>query len=176
MSRVNYTKHFGDKTQGPLQHTLLLSLVEKPLLDPPLSEQDREQSLLVTSMAKKNTPMVCGFLGNSEFNKGLLLANIAYQTKNKVLLVTQELFNNLFTSDLAKLIAQTQQQNAIIYFDLADDLINDNIDYADTDEPINLDLLFSVIEKYQGLVIFSLTQIESAERLKARHISVLTTH
>ncbi|MEP4890025.1 MAG: AAA family ATPase [Aliiglaciecola sp.] len=176
MSLVNYSKHFGDKVQGPLKNTFLLSLVTKATQDPPLSEQDREQTYLLVSLSKKHSPSVCGLFGNSELNKSLLLADIAYKSKKKVLFITQQRINQLSPSNLAKLIADIQQHNAIIYFDQADDLISNNITYAHSDEKINLDLLFTVIEKHQGLVIFSLTELENAERLRARHLRVLVTH
>ncbi|MDO6695669.1 hypothetical protein Q4574_20380 [Aliiglaciecola sp. 3_MG-2023] len=176
MSLVDYSKHFGDKIQGSRKNTLLLSLVTKPRQDPPMSEQDREQSYLLASMSKQHSSSVCGFLGDSEHNKGLLLANIAYNSKKKVLFIRSEEIHQLSPSNLAKLIADSQQHNAIIYFDQADDLISNNITYRNSHEEIDLDLVFRVIEKYQGLIIFSLTELVNAERLRARHFRVLESH
>lgn len=168
MRIAEYKKYFGEHTQTKHTAVQLLRDVVSPLRDPPVTEQGYSQLADAASYAKKDTGQVLALFSQSHKMTALCLANLADQCGRSVTFVSATFFTDLTVGSLSRLFAGLASHPSILFFDEADALFAKRIAYRDTNDELDKNYLFKLLENYHGLVVLNLEDEQSKQMFELR--------
>tara|TARA_R110000868_G_scaffold175138_3_gene412072 strand:+ start:855 stop:1424 length:570 start_codon:yes stop_codon:yes gene_type:complete len=175
MSKKSYRKKFGDFQQGYLS---AFSIFRQPLaqkLDPVLSTEDH--SNLQDAVIKSCKGQLVTLLLSKQLsaNKALIINTIARLSNKELCVVDCSELTNKYIGEteknLARIFADAQTHNWVLFFDEADALFGRGAKGAANNEQFanqEVSYLFKLFGQHSGLYILAVDQTEWYEQLQHR--------
>ena len=175
MSKKSYRKKFGDYQQGYLS---AFSIFRQPLaqkLDPVLSTEDH--SKLQDAVAKSRKGQLVTLLLNKQAiaNKALIINTIARLTNKELCVVDCSELTSKYIGEteknLARIFADAQTHNWVLFFDEADALFGRDTKGAANHEQFanqQVSYLFKLLTQHAGLYVLAVDQPMWSETLQTR--------
>lgn len=175
MALADYRIGFSDYHPGRLSALHILSSPVLPKYEVDIKEEDRQklQDLITTASKKQQASVI--FYSQSAPDKGNLLSRLSRQLQLPVCWVDcQSLISKYIgetEKNLARIVADAQSNQWILFFDEADALFGKRTEVKDSHDKFantELKLLLDRLLDYKGLSIFSLHQQTILDKVKNR--------
>jgi SpoVK/Ycf46/Vps4 family AAA+-type ATPase len=175
MTLAQYREGFSDYHQGRLSALHILSSPVLPKYEVDIKEEDRQklQDLITSASKKQQAPVV--FFGQSDTDKGNLLSRLSRQLQLAVCWIDCQRLVSKYIGEteknLARIVADAQSSQWILFFDEADALFGKRTEVKDSHNKFagtELKLILDRLLDYKGLSIFSLHQQSILDKVKNR--------